>query len=98
MRTVVVPIIKNKTGDVSNKTNYWPISLATILTTVLDGLLQRQLSAKLNLHDAQFLFRPGLSILTYYNQRKTPVYAAFLDLSMAFDLVNYDLLWTKSGA
>jgi hypothetical protein len=29
MKTVVVPIAKNKTGDLSNKTNYRPISLAT---------------------------------------------------------------------
>lgn len=105
MRTIVVPIIKNRTGDVSDKRNYRPISLATILAKVLDGLLQQQLSAKLNLHDAQFGFRPGLSTETavlslkrtvgYYTQRNTPVYAAFLDLSKAFDLVNYDLLWTK---
>lgn len=29
MRTVVVPIVKNRTGDVSSSSNYRPISLAT---------------------------------------------------------------------
>ncbi|XP_063895208.1 uncharacterized protein LOC135118097, partial [Helicoverpa armigera] len=33
----------------------------------------------------------------YYTDRKTPVYACFLDLSKAFDLVSYDVLWRKLG-
>ncbi|XP_026746092.1 uncharacterized protein LOC113507435, partial [Trichoplusia ni] len=31
----------------------------------------------------------------YYTSRKTPVYACFLDLSKAFDLVSYDCLWRR---
>ncbi|CAK1594992.1 unnamed protein product [Parnassius mnemosyne] len=105
MRTIVVPIVKNKTGDISDKENYRPISLATIMAKVLDSLLERHLSGYLKLHDAQFGFKKSLStesaILTlkhtvgYYTNRKTPIYAAFLDLSKAFDLVNYDILWKK---
>lgn len=64
-----------------------------------------QLDKYLRLHDAQFGFRAGLSTesaiiclkqaVEYYTRRKTPIYACFLDLSRAFDLVNYDLLWKK---
>lgn len=105
MRTIVVPIVKNKTGDVSDKENYRPISLATITAKVLDSVLERRMSGQLILHDAQFGFRAGLSTETailalkhtvsYYTSRNTPVYAVFLDLSKAFDLVNYNVLWTK---
>lgn len=105
LETIVVPIVKNKTGDTSDKLNYRPISLATIIAKVLDRLLDQQLGAHIKLHDAQFGFRPGLSTeaavlclkqtVQYYTVRGTPVYAAFLDLSRAFDLVQYDILWKK---
>lgn len=105
MRTIVVPIIKNKTGDLSNKCNYRPISLATVVAKVLDSVLDSELDKHLNIHDAQFGFRQRLSTETailslkhtvqYYTQRRTPVYACFLDLSKAFDLVSYDKLWNK---
>lgn len=39
MRTVVVPITKNKTGDVSDSSNYIPISLATIVAKEFDSVL-----------------------------------------------------------
>ena len=35
--------------------------------------------------------------VAYYVNRKTPIYACFLDLSRAFDLVDYNKLWTKLG-
>ncbi|CAH2101952.1 unnamed protein product [Euphydryas editha] len=105
MHTMVVPIIKNKTGDASDMSNYRPISLATVIAKVLDGLLDEQLAKHFEPHDAQFGFRPGLSTesailclkqtVQYYTARKTPVFACFLDLSKAFDLVSYDVLWNK---
>ncbi|KAG7304665.1 hypothetical protein JYU34_010007 [Plutella xylostella] len=105
METIVVPITKNRTGDISDRNNYRPISLATIIAKVFDGLLDARLSAHLQLNDAQFGFRPGLSTesavlglkhtVKYYTDRKTNVYACFLDLSKAFDLVSYNVLWEK---
>lgn len=105
MHTIVVPIVKNKTGDVSDKDNYRPISLATVIAKLLDSLLNDILTEHVSLHDSQFGFRPGLSTesailglkhtVAYYTTRRTPVYACFLDLSKAFDLVIYDLLWDK---
>lgn len=105
MRTVVAPIIKNKTGDASDAKNYRPISLATIIAKVLDSLLDKHLEKHIQLHDAQFGFRSGLSTenaimclkqtVQYYVKRKTPVLACYLDLSKAFDMVCYDTLWQK---
>lgn len=63
LKTIVVPIVKNKTGDVSDKANYRPMSLATILAKVLDGLLDGR-HGYLELHDAQFRFRQRVSTQT----------------------------------
>jgi exonuclease III len=105
MKTVVVPIIKNKTGDISDKCNYRPISLATIIAKVLDSLLNTQLDKYVHTHGNQFGFKPGLSTeaailclkqtVKYYTDKNTPIFACFLDLSRAFDLVSYSILWQK---
>ncbi|KAG7306355.1 hypothetical protein JYU34_008979 [Plutella xylostella] len=105
MKTIVVPILKNKTGDASDLSNYRPISLATVIAKVLDSMLDWRLGEHIKIHDAQFGFRPNLSTETailclkhtvqYYADRRTPVYACFLDLSKAFDLVSYKVLWDK---
>lgn len=105
MRTMVVPIVKNKTGDTSELSNYRPISLATTIAMVFDSVLNDYLSRHIEVHDAQFGFRSGVSTesailslkhtVKYYTTRKTPVYACFLDLSIAFDLVSYVVLWDK---
>ncbi|XP_063630079.1 uncharacterized protein LOC134801443 [Cydia splendana] len=105
LETLVVPVIKNRTGDASDGSNYRPISLATIVAKVFDSVLNSYLRTYIKLHDSQFGFRPGLSTeaailglkhtVKYYTDRKTPIYACFLDLSKAFDLVSYDILWQK---
>ena len=102
MKTIVVPIVKNCTGDISDKGNYRPISLATTIAKILDSILDSCLKEYLATHDAQFGFQPKLSTesailslkntVQYYTDRRTTVYACFLDLSRAFDLVSYDVL------
>lgn len=97
MRTIVFPIVKDKTDDTANKCNYRPTPLATVLAKMLDSLLDSWLSNFLHLHDVQFWFRSGLSTevailslkhtVRYYTERRTPVYAGFLNLSEAFDLM-----------
>jgi hypothetical protein len=105
MKTVVVPLVKNPTGDIADKNNYRPISLATVISKVLDRIVDVHLSGFIGLKDSQFGFREGLSTesailslkytVKYYTKRSTPVYACFLDLSKAFDLVSYNVLWAK---
>ena len=40
MKTAIVPIIKNKPGDTSDKNNYWPIALVTAASKILNYVSQ----------------------------------------------------------
>lgn len=50
--TLIILITKNKTGDSSDKCNYRPISLATIMAKVLARLLNQQQSVCTKLQSA----------------------------------------------
>ena len=43
MKTAIVPIIKNKTGDSSDKSNYRPIALVTACSKIFESCLLKML-------------------------------------------------------
>ena len=43
METTIVPIVKNKCGNLSNSNNYRPIAIATITFKVLESLILKAL-------------------------------------------------------
>ena len=58
--TVLVPIVKDKTGDISDKGNYRPIALASVISKVLEMALLVKLEKHLYSSDYQFGFKPTL--------------------------------------
>jgi exonuclease III len=101
MKTVLVPIIKNKAGDHSDIGNYRPIALVTVVSKVLEYIILKRLQTNVDITDHQFGFKKAhgtdmcvysfKQIVEYYNKHASPVYACFLDASKAFDRVNH---WT----
>ena len=57
MRTAMVPIIKNKTGDTSDKNNYKPIALVTAASKLFENCILEVLETYLLTHDHQFGFK-----------------------------------------
>ena len=57
MKTRIVPIIKNKTGDTSDKNNYRPIVLVTTASKIFELCLSMTLEDYLFTHDQQFGFK-----------------------------------------
>ena len=57
MKTAIVPIIKNKTGDSSDKSNYRPIALVTACSKIFEICLLEMLEEYLQTHDHQFGFK-----------------------------------------
>ena len=85
MKTAIVPIIKNKTGDTSNKNNYIPIALVTA-TSKLFCLLEILQMYRIT-HDHQFGFKTKhysdmyiftvKNIIKYYTGHNSPLYTCF---------------------
>ena len=103
MKTAIVPIIKNKTGDTSDKNNYRPNALVTAASKIFELCLSIILEDYLVTHDQQFGFKrkhsTDLCIFTvksvtkYYKQENSPVFTCFLDASKAFDKINHYTLF-----
>ena len=43
MKTAIVPIIKNKSGNISDKSNYRPIALVTACSKIFESCLLKML-------------------------------------------------------
>ena len=101
MRTAMVPIIKNKTGDTSDKNNFRPMALITAASKLFEICILEVLEAYLLTYDHQFGFKckhstdmcifTVKSLVKYYTGQNTSVYTCLLDASKAFDRVNH---WT----
>ena len=105
IKTTIVPIVKNKSGNLSDSNNYRPIAIATITSKLLESVLLLKCSDYLTTCDNQFGFKAShgtdmciytlKEFIDYYKCRGTRVYVTFLDASKGFDRLNYWLLFDK---
>ena len=99
MLTMIVQILKSKNGDITSKSNYGPIALATVCSKIMEMFIVKQMSDYLWTTDNQFAYKKGYSTemcifllkecIRHYCSHKTPVYTCFLDARKAFDCINH---------
>ena len=99
------PIIKNALGDLCSSDNYRPIMISSNFLKVFEYCVLPHITDSVSLSSRQFGFRKHTSTLMAvtlfketvhsYTSKKSVVYASFLDLSKAFDRVNYFKLISK---
>ena len=101
MNTSIIPILKNRNGDTSDKNNYRHIAIVTAMSKHSELCLSRILDEYFCSGEDQFGFKRKLatdlciytvkSVIKYYNYFSSPLFTCFLDASKAFEKVNH---WT----
>ena len=102
---IIVPSMKDKTGDANFLKNYRGITLIPVISKLFEILLLEYFETVLLTDDLQFGFKKGLGCsnaiftlsetIEYFRNRGSTVYAATLDISKAFDCVNHYKLFTS---
>ena len=102
---VIIPIIKNKSRDFTDKNNYRPIALSSIISKVFEHItiirLEKYVYNILSIWILIRTFNRAMCIyaltefIVYFKSRSISVYVAFLDASKAFDKISYWTLFKK---
>ena len=102
---IVVPLIKDKNGDLSNPDNYRAITISPTISKVFELCLLDKYIDLLDSHDLQLGFKKNKGcamaifgvqhVINYFCANGSTVYVASLDASKAFDHVNHDTLIRK---
>ena len=105
LSTVLVPIIKDKTGRIDRMDNYRPIALASVMSKVVEIILLNRISKLLSPCSNQFGFQQKLGtdtciyilkeIVEKYRSLNGCIFMCFLDASKAFDRVKHSVLFSK---
>ena len=61
MKTIIIPLVKNKYGDLSDVNNYRPIALVTVVSKKNENILLELMEPYLSTTDNQFGFKKGHS-------------------------------------
>lgn len=105
MSTIVIPLIKDKKGDITDHNNYRPIALTCVSSKILELILLNKYKDCFYTNDSQFGFKAKHStdlctfvlkeIIDFYVSHSSPIYICFMDASKAFDKVNHWILFKK---
>ena len=95
----LVPIVKDNLGNHASSDNYRAIAISSLVLKLFDWCILLLEGHKLNCHELQFGFQAGTStnmcswalntVIDYYNSLGSPVYSCTMDLSKAFDCVDF---------
>ena len=96
---IIVPLVKDKTGNISSIDNYRGITLIPVIAKLFELVLLELCGHYLLTDELQFGFKRNIgcpnaifafrSTVNYFCERGSTVYAASLDISKAFDTVSH---------
>ena len=99
LKSILVPIPKNRKKGLSDSNNFRSIALSSVIGKILDHVVLAKYAEVLMTSELQFGFKAQHSttqctfvlneVVSYYNDRDTPVFVTLLDATKAFDRVHY---------
>ena len=102
---LMIPLIKDKYGDLTSTKNYRPITNSSMYIKLFEYILYDKLKMYLDSSEHQHGYKSNCSTSTafltlketiqYYNNQGSPVYVAFFDLTKAFDNVSHSIMFSK---
>ena len=100
---ILVPLLKDKTGNSNSLNNYRGITLIPVIAKLFELVVLDLCSEYLTTDDLQFGFKSNVgcpnaifalrSTVDYFRERGSTVYMAALDICNAFDTVNHSKLF-----
>jgi len=99
MKSVILPHVKNKSGNTTDPDNYRAIAVSNAETKIVESVLLHKVSSISECDKYQFGFKKGHSTVMctdvlkktvdYYRSRGSHMFVCFVDFSKEFDRVNY---------
>ena len=103
--STIIPIPKDRLGDLTSSNNYRGIALCVLCLKIFDYVILHRHPNSLSSSHHQFAYKRNSSttqctwlareVVSYYNSNGSPVYACLLDCSKAFDKIRFDTLFQK---
>ena len=101
----LVPIVKNANESKLSSSNYRLIAITALILKIFDHILINISVPNLNPSIYQYGFQKGISTgmctwtltetINYFRNRDSPVFLCLMDLTKAFDLVKFSILFKK---
>ena len=105
LTAIMVPIVKDKLGDICDSSNYRSIALSSLILKLLDWIIIDRYGQLLQTNDFQFGFQQFSSTslcswtvfetIDSYLQHGSVIYGCFLDCTKAFDTIRHSTLFLK---
>ena len=102
-RAIIIPLIKDKSGDSSSSSNYRGITMSSNISKLFEMCLLDLFGKYLTSSNLQFGFKKGVgctdgiyalqSVVDFYTEHGSTVNLCLLDMSKAFDKVNHYSLY-----
>jgi hypothetical protein len=102
---ILVPIIKDKLGNISSSKNYRSIAISSLILKIFDWIVILLFGETFGLDDLQFSYQAGCSAsmctwlavetIGYFTRNGGEVFTCQADKTKAFDLVKHSVLFQK---